>query len=165
MSQRFQIITQSQLSVFLVGFGKWFLIGLGIIGLMKFSEITMPPPDRIEDAFTIRLPEDARQFGWHSENGWTLARFTIDIEGLESMRQSARSDTYGCFSEIFMANYMPEFSRNDAVIWWHPDEVKNFESISCSGYDMNGAYLIYDILIDYDVSGEATVYIEENSVD
>jgi hypothetical protein len=147
---------------------RYIIILLGFFGLFMFWMDTRPLPDRIETKFSMTLPDSARDFGWYdySWSGYvTLAKFTVDIEDLEPTLQSVEWERHYCLKGERYKDYMPDFYTDEKFDWWQPFEVKRFNGRNCYDYNPNGLAANYNIMVDYGISSEATVYIEEYSID
>lgn len=159
---------QSQFGGQIVSTGRYLIFILGIFGLFQFWFINRPIPERIETKFSMTLPDNVRDTGWYewSWDGYvTLAKFTVDENDLETTLQSVRWQTNACISEAREPDYMPEFYTDASLDWWHPFDASRYEGVSCYDYNPKGLAPNYNVMVDYSIPGQATVYIEEYSVD
>ncbi len=168
--QRYRAFFYSFAAVLLSAFIRLVLIIVGLYALTDFYDMNVPIPNRIESMFSMTLPETARNFGWHHYSGdgyFTLVRFTVDLEDLETTLRSVNWNTeQRCIREPREDGFMPIFSWHDDLLWWRPRDAKIFDGVMCEHYNPHGLAPNYGILVDYGIrDGEATVYIEEYSID
>lgn len=145
---------------------------LGLLSLTMFPFYSRPYPERIETMFHINLPENARDIGWfhYSWTGYvTLAQFTVDRADLyRTLLPTTDSDCCRftqCIVQPRRKNHMPDFYRDESLAWWQPFRATEYEGLSCNRTPRSGLAPNHLIMVDFSTPGEATVYIEEYSVD
>lgn len=172
MKRRLYTFSQTAVGGMIISTVRLLILFLGLMGLLMFPFYSRPYPERIETMFHIDLPENARNLGWfnYSWDGYvTLARFTVDQADLPAaLTPTGDPDCCRftqCLSQPFRKHHMPDFYRDDSLTWWQPFTATEYEGLSCNRTPRSGLAPNQLIMVDFSVPGEATVYIEEYSVD
>lgn len=147
---------------------QFLILFIGMFGILLLMSANYSLPERIEIGFTIRLPDNARNFGWYDGGGnehITLAKFTVGIHDLEPTLGSVKARINRCISEPRTDGYMPDFYTDSAIEWWwQPFSATQFDGLSCRQTNETNSTTEFLVMVDYSVAGEATVYIERHSV-
>lgn len=124
--------------------------------------------DRIETMHNLDLPDNVRNLGWYDYtwNGYVfLIKFTVDVDDLETALHSSGWTVRDCLERAREAGFMPDFYTDPALDWWQPFNATSFDGVTCTAYNPKGLAPNYNLMVDYSIPGEATVYFEEYSID
>lgn len=119
---------------------------------------------QIEDQFSITLPNDANNLGYHLDTNVglvALAKFTIDETLVDSTLKSVRWKMHRCLREPLIDDYYPKLFNYTDIEWWIPGGFNTFSGLSCYAGQFSDTYSDTNVLVEYDESGNAIVYIEQ----